>query len=148
MATDSRVKMWLARYRKLNRKIEEYDERIQRTVSRAEKLTRRELDGMPSGRGESGANDDALATLADLRKQEQEALRAFWDSGVEIEQFVSELENPIHREMLCAVYLAQHSAQELSSHFNKSASWCRRTHRQALQAAEELYDRKFPADGE
>lgn len=142
-----RVKAYLCRYRELSRKIEEYDERIQRMAARAEKLTSRELDGMPSGRGETGANDAALAALADLRKQERKALRAFWDSGVEIEQFISEIDNAVYRDMLTSVYLAQQTAQTLPFHFRKSASWCRRTHKLALEAAEELYARKFPADG-
>lgn len=147
MATDLRVKAYLSRYRELNRKVEEYDERIRRMVVRAEKLTGRELDGMPSGRGDSGANDGALAALADLREQERKALRAFWDSGEEIERFISEIDNAVYRDMLCAVYLAQHTAQTLPIHFHKSASWCRRTRKLALEAAEKLYARKFP-DGD
>lgn len=116
-----------------------YKERLTELEAQCQRLTGRGLDGMPPGHGSGGAADSQLAALADLRTEYEQRVKGALDQYTRVERFILEIQNPVYREILHAIYVQDVQVKALPVVFQRSREWCRYQKSRALSAAQKLY---------
>lgn len=112
--------------------------RLEDLETQCTKLTGHSLDSM-SRHGNSGAADGQLAALADLRTEYERRIAEAIGQYTRVERFILEIQNPVYREILHAVYVRDVQVKSLPMLFGKSREWCRYQKSRALHVAEAMY---------
>lgn len=116
-----------------------YEEHLAELETQCKRLMGHGLDGMPPRHGSGGAADSQLAALADLRTECEKRAKTALDQYTRVEKFILEIQNPVYREILHAIYVQDAQIKSLPAVFGRSREWCRYQKSRALHAAQKLY---------